>query len=209
MFREKVNIKLLEYTLIITDESCIGPALAKAFKYSSIENAKFDQYTRFLNENIVNKTRHLIHSRIYIGIPKEPEVIYLGFTNRIIRIVLTKEGWPKRHFIDTAATERNKKLAYLKKKAKTKESHFICQGTRLIYIYIYIDRERERADKQEYFFSLFTFWMFSTGSDLRSSSKEKFVEDFFFGGGIFLFYFFYKVFKRVYISQKKQRKWNW
>ena len=41
--------------------------------------------------------------------PKEPKVIYLGFIYWIIRIILMKESWPKRHFIYKGATKKNKK----------------------------------------------------------------------------------------------------
>ena len=48
-------------------------------------------------------------------IPKEPEVIYLSFLNRIIRIILTKKGWHKRHFIDQVATRKKEKISIFKK----------------------------------------------------------------------------------------------
>ena len=49
-----------------------------------------------------------------IRIPKEPEVIYLAFTYQIIRIIRTEECWPKRHFIDKAATsvQKGKKFVF-------------------------------------------------------------------------------------------------
>ena len=34
---------------------------------------------------------------------------YLDFTYQIIRIILIKEGWPKRYFIDEVDTRKNKK----------------------------------------------------------------------------------------------------
>ena len=52
---------------------------------------------------------------IYIYIYIEPEVIYIGFIYQIIKIILRKEGYPKRHFLEKVATRKNKKLAYLKK----------------------------------------------------------------------------------------------
>ena len=43
---------------------------------------------------------------IYI-LPKDPELIYLGFTKWIIKIILTIEGWLEQHFIDKTATRKN------------------------------------------------------------------------------------------------------
>ena len=39
---------------------------------------------------------------------KDPETTFRDFTNQITRMILTKEGWSKRHFIDEAATKKNK-----------------------------------------------------------------------------------------------------
>ena len=67
------------------------------------------------NQNIwLNINASLIPHDIY----KEPEPISLGFTGRII---LTKNGLSKRHFIINAATNRNR-----------------FKNRKIIYIYIYI-----------------------------------------------------------------------
>ena len=66
-----------------------------------------------------------IYIYIYIQIPKEPEVIYLGFTYRIIKIILTKEGWPKRHFIDKIVPRKNLKNSHIEKTSKNKKRHIL------------------------------------------------------------------------------------
>ena len=55
-----------------------------------------------------------IYIYIYIYIPTEPEVIYLGFSDWVIRLIMTKEDWAKRHFMDKVTARKNEKLPYLK-----------------------------------------------------------------------------------------------
>ena len=58
----------------------------------------------------------LLFTIIIYRIPTELEVIYLGFAYWIISIILTKEGWPKQHFIYKADTKKNKVISNKKKK---------------------------------------------------------------------------------------------
>ena len=73
--------------------------------------------------------------QLYLNIEylKDPETTYLGFTWWIIRIIQTKESWPKQHFINKVATRKDKKLALKKRKKKNSPNKSTFY---LLYIYI-------------------------------------------------------------------------
>ena len=49
----------------------------------------------------------------HVLISTEPEEIYLYFPDQIIKIILAKEGWTWRHFIDLVTVRKNKILVYI------------------------------------------------------------------------------------------------
>ena len=78
----------------------------------------------------------LVDPRIYIYIYiKEQETTHPCFLERIIRIILIEESWPKRHFIFKEATGKNKKLALKQTNKQTKTSKQTNKQTKKHFLY--------------------------------------------------------------------------
>ena len=107
------NKKNLRTFLLLENNQPAPQCLAKRKKKTLTELTKL----------ICKSVQYITLSKIRI--PEKPEPTYLGFTYQIIRVIQTKECWPKAHFIDKATTRKNKKS--LKKKEIL-----------VFYVYIYM-----------------------------------------------------------------------